>query len=85
MRIRGETDSTIAPLKNSDFVLRTFHGCSTQGRILLEKNMPKYFLGCKGLSIDDVGVSRDNVFQEIQPEARFETQCFVQEKVGGIP
>ena len=33
---------------------------------------------CKGLTIDDVGVSRrDTVFQEIRPGAGFETGDFV--------
>ena len=35
-----------------------------------------YFLVCKGLSIDDVGVSRDIVFQEIRSGAGFETGDF---------
>ena len=38
---------------------------------------------CKGLSIDDVGVSRDTVFREIRPGADFETGDFVGEKFGG--
>ena len=37
----------------------------------------------KGLSIDDFGVSRDTVFQEIRPGAGFETADFVKEKLGG--
>ena len=41
------------------------------------------FLGCKGLSIDDVGLSRDTVVQEIRPGAGFETSDFVREKLGG--
>ena len=40
---------------------------------------------CKGLSIDDVGVSRDIVFQEVRPGAGFETGDFVQEEMGGLP
>ena len=36
-----------------------------------------------GVSIDDVGVSRNTVFQEIRPGAGFETAEFVNEKVGG--
>ena len=42
---------------------------------------------CKGLSIDDVGVSRDAVFQEIRPGAGFgfETGDFVKEELGGLP
>ena len=42
-----------------------------------------YFLVRKGLSIDDVGVSRDTVFQEIRPGAGFEAGDFVKEKLGG--
>ena len=38
---------------------------------------------CKGLSIDDVGVSRDTVFQVIRPGGGFETGEFVEEKLGG--
>ena len=38
---------------------------------------------CKGLAIDDVGVSRDTVFQEIRPGAGFKTgDFFVEEKLG---
>ena len=35
----------------------------------------------KGLSIDDVGVSRDTMFQEIRPGSGFETVDFVKEKL----
>ena len=38
---------------------------------------------CKGLSIDDVGVSRDTVYQKIRPRAGFETSDFLKEKLGG--
>ena len=44
-----------------------------------------YFLVCKGLSADDVGVSRDAAFQEIWPGAGFETGEVVREKLGGLP
>ena len=40
---------------------------------------------CKGLSIDDVGVSRDTMFHEIPPGAGFETGDFVKDKLGGLP
>ena len=40
-------------------------------------------LVCKGLTIDDVGVSRDAVFEEIWLGADFETGDFVKEKLGG--
>ena len=38
---------------------------------------------CKSLSIDDVGVARDTVFQEVRPGAGFETGDFVKEMLGG--
>ena len=41
------------------------------------------FIVCKGLSIDDVGASRDTVFQEIRPGVGFETGDFAEEKLGG--
>ena len=41
-----------------------------------------YILVCRGLSIDDVGVSRNTVFQEIRPGAGFETGGFVKKKLG---
>ena len=37
------SDSTIPPQKTSDFFYRTFHGCSTQGRIQLETKYPYTF------------------------------------------
>ena len=51
----------------------------------IENKVSAYFLVCKGLSIDDVGVSRDTVSQEIRPGAGFETGDFVEEKLGGLP
>ena len=39
---------------------------------------------CKGLTIDNVGVSRDTVFLEMRPGAGFETDDFVEEKLGGL-
>ena len=43
------------------------------------------FSVCKGLTIDDIGVSRDTVFQKIRPGAAFETGDFVKEMLGGLP
>ena len=40
---------------------------------------------CKGLTIDDVGVSTDTAFQEIRPAAGFETGDFGKEKLGRLP
>ena len=52
----------------------------------IENKVSIYFLVvCKGLSIDDVGVSRDTVFQEIWHGVGFETADFVKEKLGGLP
>ena len=59
------TDSTIAPPpKASDFLQRTVHhgGCSTDKEDATERKVSIHILVCKGLSIDDVGVSRDTVF-----------------------
>ena len=33
-----------------------------------EKSILKHFLGCEGLSDDDVGAARGTVFQEIRPD-----------------
>ena len=45
--------------------------------------MSIYFLACEGLTIGDVGVSRDTAFQEVRPGAGFETGDFVAETLGG--
>ena len=44
-----------------------------------------YFLVCKGLSINDVGVARGTVFQEVRVWAGFKTDEFGEEKLGGLP
>ena len=51
----------------------------------VENKVSTYFIVCKGLSVDDVGVSRDTVFQGVQSGAGFETRDFVKENVGGLP
>ena len=76
--------------KPSDFLQRTFHGCSTQGRVLLKKKYPYIYISgmqVSLLSTDDVGVSSDTAFREIPPGAGFLTADFVQEKLGegGLP
>ena len=62
------TDSTIAPpKKTSHFLQRTFHGCSTRGRILLKQKYPSIFLCAKVYRSTRSGrVSRDTVLQEIR-------------------
>ena len=54
-----------------------------EGYKIVTKRVSIYFLVCRGLSIVDVGVSRDTVFQEIRPAAGLETGDFVKEKLGG--
>ena len=49
----------------------------------MEKRVSIYCLVCKSLSIDDVGVTRDTVYQEIRSGAGFKTGDFVEEKLGG--
>ena len=44
-----------------------------------------YFLGCKGLSYDDIEVAGGTVFQEIRPGAGFKSGDFVKERLGGLP
>ena len=49
----------------------------------MKKTFSNIFLRAKGLSNDDVGVSRDTDFQDIRPGAGFKTGDFVGRKVGG--
>ena len=51
----------------------------------MRKNYPCIFFVIKSLTIDDVEVSRDAVFQEIRQGAGFETGDFVRETLGGLP
>ena len=48
-----------------------------------KKKVPILFLVCEGLTIDDIGVSRDTVCQEIRPGAGSSTGDLVEEKLGG--
>ena len=62
------TGSTIAPPpQNQRFSLTNVSGLLDTRKDTLETKVSTYFLVCKGLSIDDVGMSRDTVFQEIRP------------------
>ena len=54
-----------------------------QGSMQLKIKHPYILFVCKGLSIDDIGVSRDTVFQEMRPGAGFETGDFVKKNWGG--
>ena len=47
-----------------------------------EETILTYFLVCKGLSNDDVGVAGVAVFQEIRPGVGFETGDVVEERFG---
>ena len=79
-----KTDSTIAPPKTSDFLLTDVSWLlGTRTPDPIENRVFLWFLVCKSLSIDGVGVSRDTVFQEVRPEAGFETGDFGKKKVGG--
>ena len=49
----------------------------------IQNKVSTYFLVCRGVSIDGVGVSRDTVFQEIRPGAGFETGDFDKDKSRG--
>ena len=48
-----------------------------------EENILICFLGCNGLSNDDIEVERGTVFREIRPGTGFKTGDFVEEKLGG--
>ena len=51
----------------------------------MQRTSATYFLGCKGLLDDGVGVAKGTVFQKIRPGAGFKTGDFVEEKLGGLP
>ena len=76
------TDSAIVPQKPANLFIERFmaarhkEGYNSNQRIHI-------FLLCKGLSIDNVVVSRDTLFHEIRPGADFETGDFVFSKLGG--
>ena len=82
----------IPPPKTCDIIYRPFHGCSTQGRILLKKECPYYFLcgkvyrsmtsRCRG-----VEVSRGTPYfgRDDRLRAGFETGDFLNERLGGLP
>ena len=78
------TDSTIAPPQNQRYSLTNVSRLLDKKKYTIEKEAPMWYFVCKGLSIDDVRVSRDiAVFQEKRPEAGFETGDFAKEKLGG--
>ena len=76
------TDSTIAP-PPEPAVFFNERFMAARHKDTIENTVSMYFLVCKGLSIDDAGVSRNTVFQEIRPGTGFETSQFVEEKLGG--
>ena len=77
------THSTIPPSQNQRLSLTKGSWLLDRRKDTTERKVSIHFLVCKGLSIDDVGVSGDSVFQEIRPGAGFETADFVKEKLGG--
>ena len=83
-------DSTIAsppPPKPAVFSNERFTAARHETKDAINKMFPYiFFLFCKWLSNDDVGVSVDTVLQEIRSEAGFKTGGgFVSEKSGGLP
>ena len=79
----GETDSTIAPPQSQRSSLTNVSWLLGTRKATIEKKGSVYFLVCKGLSIDDIGVSTDTVVRDIRPGAGFEAGDFVIEKSGG--
>ena len=68
------TDSTIAPPKKQRFSFTNVSWLlDTRKDTAVEKEKCPYMFLCakRGLSIDDVGVSRDTVFQKIRPGSWF--------------
>ena len=49
----------------------------------VRNQISKYFLDCKGLSNDDVGVTRGTVFREVGSGAGFKNRIFRERKVDG--
>ena len=73
-----------SPPQNQRFYLPNVSWLLASRKDTIE-NVFIYFLVCKGLSIDGVGVSRDTVFQQVRRVVGFETGDFVKEKLGGLP
>ena len=44
-----------------------------------------YILVREGLSIDDVGVAKGTVLEEMRPRAAFKSGDFVKKTLGGLP
>ena len=78
------TDSTIPPPKVKPAIFFNEWLLDTRTDSLGNR-VSICFVVRKDLSIDDVGVSRDNVFHEIRPGAGFETGDFVKERLGEVP
>ena len=53
--------------------------------MLLTQGLHTFSSVCKSLSNDDVGFSRDAVFEEVRPGTGFEIGDFFKEKLGGLP
>ena len=95
------SDSTIAPPQNQRYSLTnvSWPAPARHKEGYIWNQSIQCFLVCKGLSIDNVGVSRNTafreirqgtgfetgVFREIRQGAGFETGDFVIEKLGGLP
>ena len=80
------TDSTIAhPRKKQRFSLTNVSWPLDTRKDTIKKKDPciKIFLVCKRLSIHDVGVSRDTVFQERRPRSGLKRAISVKKSWGG--
>ena len=77
------SDSTIAPPpKPAIFFNERVTDARHKEGYYRKKKYPHVFLCAKGLSIDDVGVSRDTAFQEMRPGAGSEIGDFGEETLG---
>ena len=72
-----------SPPKNQRFSLTNISWLLATRKDTTDNRESIYFVVCKSLSINDVGVSRDTVFQAIRSGAGFETGDFVKETLGG--
>ena len=78
-----KTGSTIRPPPKTAILFNERFMAARQEERRYDTQLFVYFLVCKGLSNDGVGVARGTVFEEIRPGASFKTGDFVNEKLGG--
>ena len=78
-------DSTIAPPNPAIFFNERFMAGQHKEDTIGKKKLFIHRLECKGLTIDDVRVSRNTEYQVIRPGPGFETGDFVKETLGALP